>query len=562
MTCRRARPSHVVNASALFIAVLLGLAPRGASASNPAIFLPPVTYGTNGYNPVSIAVADVNGDGSPDLIVANQCSGSDFCIGSGSVSVLLGNGRGAFQAPLTYASGGSFLYSVAVADVNRDGKPDIVLANGCANIGGGFCSAEGAVGVLLGNGDGTFQPAFTYPSGGFAFANSDVVIADVNGDAKLDLVVMSGCSSACDNILPPQGSVGVLLGNGDGSFSSPVSYLSGGYFATSLEVADLNGDGKLDVVVANWCADNSFIGNCATQAPIGVLMGNGDGTFQPAVVYGSGGEGGRSVAVADINIDGKPDLLTGNCGPSGCGSSQVGGVVGVLLGNGDATFQSALAYGSGSYFSVAVVDVDGDNKPDVVAANMSCANSGGGCVHVLLGNGNGSFLAATSYDAGIAPLSIAVADVNGDGAPDAVVTHEFGNGRGIPPGQVDVLLNNGQPLDTTPPVITLSATPTRLWPADGRLVTVTLSGTITDSGSGVNASTAEYAVQDEYGEVQPFGKITLDPAGNYSFTILLRAGRRDNDLNGRQYTIRVSAKDNAGNRGVRWARVTVPHDLH
>src|SRR5258708_29411823 len=223
MTCKRVRRSYVLSEFALLIAVLpvlLVLVPLGASASNPTLFLPPVTYGTNGYNPVSVAVADVNGDGKPDLVIANQCSGSDMCIGGGSVSVLLGNGNGTFQAPLTYASGGSFLYSVAVADVNRDGKPDLVLANVCANIGGGFCSSEGAVGVLLGNGDGTFQAAVTYSSGGFANFNSDVVIADVNGDGKLDLVVMNGCSSACDSILPPQGSVSILLGNGDGTFTS------------------------------------------------------------------------------------------------------------------------------------------------------------------------------------------------------------------------------------------------------------------------------------------------------------------------------------------------------
>lgn len=114
--------------------------------------------------------------------------------------------------------------------------------------------------------------------------------------------------------------------------------------------------------------------------------------------------------------------------------------------------------------------------------------------------------------------------------------------------------------DSSPPLITISSAPKTLWPSTGQLVPVTISGTITDAGSGVNSSTAEYAVEDEYGEVQPFGKILLAPSGNYSFTILLRAGRRDNDLNGRQYTIRVSAKDNAGNRGVQWARVTVPHD--
>ena len=153
---------------------------------------------------------------------------------------------------------------------------------------------------------------------------------------------------------------------------------------------------------------------------------------------------------------------------------------------------------------------------------------------------------------------MAVVDVNRDGRPDLLVANGCATTNCA--GSVSVLLNNGQPPDATPPVITLSATPKILWPPNGRLVPVTLSGTITDTGSAVNASTAEYAAQDEYGEVQPFGKIALDSAGNYSFTILLRALRRGNDLNGRQYTIRVSAKDNAGNRGVRWTRVTVPHD--
>ncbi len=108
----------------------------------------------------------------------------------------------------------------------------------------------------------------------------------------------------------------------------------------------------------------------------------------------------------------------------------------VLLGNGDGTFQSAASYGGGSYVSIAVADVDGDNTPDVLAASMSCAAPGGtGCVDVLMGNGDGSLAAPLPYDAGILPLSIAAADVNGDGAPDAVVPHEFGNGTGIPPGR-------------------------------------------------------------------------------------------------------------------------------
>jgi len=563
MTSKRAHQSAAVRTFTRLIAallILIAFIPLDASAANPTLFLPPATYGTGGFNPVSVVVADVNGDGNRDLIVANQCSGSDFCVGSGSVSVLLGDANGSFQVPLSFASGGSFLYSVAVADVNGDGRPDLVLANGCANIGGGFCSAEGAVGVLLGNGDGTFQAAVTYLSGGFAFFNSQVEITDVNGDQKADLVVLNGCSSVCDNIAPPEGSVAILLGNGDGTFTSPVSYPSCGYFAFSLAIGDLNGDGKPDAVVANWCSDNAFIGTCVTQAPIGVLLGNGDGTFQPAVVYGSGGEGGRSVAVADVNADGKPDLLTGNCGSGGCSTSfPPSGVVGVLLGNGDGTFQSAAAYGSGSYTSLTVADVDCDNKPDVLSANLSCAISGG-CAQVLFGDGSGSFQTTASYDLGILPLSIAAADLNRDGAPDVVVTHEFGNGRGIPPGEVDVLLNSSQTLDSTPPVITLSVTPKVLWPPKGNMLPVTISGTIIDTGSGVNLGSAAYSVADEYGQVQPAGSITLGAGGSYSYTILLQASRRGSDLNGRQYSITVSASDNAGNEGSKSTVVTVPHD--
>lgn len=435
---RSPTPTEFVRFLTLLVSVLIG---PGASASGP-LFMPAVIYYTGAYNPVAVAIADVNGDGNLDLVVANQCTGPDFCDGGGTVSVLLGSGNGIFGAPLTYASGGSFLYSVAVADVNGDGRPDLALANGCSNIGGGTCSSEGAVGVLLGNGDGTFQPAQLYSSGGFAYFNSRVAVADANGDGRIDLVVLNGCSSACDPIFPPPGSVSILLGNGDGAFASAVSYPSGGYFARSLAVGDLDGDGDIDVVVSNWCDDNTSIGSCETQAPIGVLLGNGDGTFQPVITYASGGIGASSVAVADLDADGTPDLLTGNCGSDGCGSfwpPRPGGVVGILRGNGDGTFQSAAIYGSGSYFSIAVADLNGDGKPDVVTGNMSCAViMFSGCVDVLLGNGDLTFRAIASYDAGISPLSVATGDLNGDGAFDVVVTHESGNGREIPPGKVDV----------------------------------------------------------------------------------------------------------------------------
>ena len=119
------------------------------------IFLTAPTYGSGGYYAESVAVADVNGDGKPDLVVTDQCSDS-ACMNHGFVGVLLGKGDGTFQPVGTYDSGGYNAFSVAVEDVNGDGKPDLVVANVCAT---SNCSTGGAVSVLLGNGDGTFQAA-------------------------------------------------------------------------------------------------------------------------------------------------------------------------------------------------------------------------------------------------------------------------------------------------------------------------------------------------------------------------------------------------------------------
>lgn len=115
-------------------------------------------------------------------------------------------------------------------------------------------------------------------------------------------------------------------------------------------------------------------------------------------------------------------------------------------------------------------------------------------------------------------------------------------------------------IDKTPPAITVSSNPTTLWPPNGKMVSVTIAGTITDAGSGVNASTATYAVTDEYGSAQPSGKVTLGSNGNYSFTIQLQASRDGNDKDGRKYTITVKAQDNAGTSGSASTVVTVPHD--
>jgi len=153
-------------------------------AAFESLFAPPVLYGSGGYQANAVAVADVNGDGKLDLVVANSCNNNNNCLSGGQVGVLLGNGDGTFQTAAVYGSGGKEGVAEAIADVNGDGKPDLVVVNG------GFGS-DGLLGVLLGNGDGTFQTAISYGSGGFQATS--VEVADVNGDGKLDLIVANVC---------------------------------------------------------------------------------------------------------------------------------------------------------------------------------------------------------------------------------------------------------------------------------------------------------------------------------------------------------------------------------
>jgi hypothetical protein len=371
---------------------------NGAPQTFVLNFAPAVLYGSGGSGANSVAVADVNGDGKPDIVVANE----------NVVAVLLGNGDGTFQAAVTYGSGGAGAGPAAVADVNGDGKPDIVVGNDCLD---SNCYTSG-VGVLLGNGDGTFQAAVTYGSGGFG--PNSVAVADLNGDGKSDIVVGNDCDSNGE-LHCETGPVDVLLGNGDGTFQPAVPYYS--YESPqSIAVADVNGDGKLDLVVGT----SAFV-NIQTLGEIDVFLGNGDGTFQLAVTYDSG-QGAWGVAVADVNGDGKPDIV----------SAEVQGGIGVLLGNGDGTFQQPVIYESGyAVGTVAVADLNGDGKPDIVRAE------GDGGIGVLLGNGDGTFQQLVTYGAGITTSSIAAADVNGDGKPDLVATDSTGEAQDM----VGVLIN-------------------------------------------------------------------------------------------------------------------------
>ena len=255
-------------------------------------FSPPESHQLDGWQPASVALGDLNGDGKSDIVVAdicnmpNTCSATGCTCTTGLVEVLLNEGSGILSKPIAYDSGAPFGRSVALGDVNRDGKLDVLVGN------------DGYVGVLLGNGDGTFKPAVTYGSG------SSLTVGDVNSDGKPDLPAAVQVSSS--------GVASVLVGNGDGTFKPAAFYPTGGEYARSVAVADVNGDGKPDLVVAN------LFGIWPDQRAVGVLTGNGDGTFQPAVTFDSGG-GTFSAAVGDLNKDGRPDVVVVNTTGLGLG---------------------------------------------------------------------------------------------------------------------------------------------------------------------------------------------------------------------------------------------------
>ena len=211
----------------------------------------------------------------------------------------------------------------------------------------------------MGNGDGTFQPAVIYGTGVNA---SSLALADMNNGGNTDLAVQSFDS----------GTVAVLLGNGNGTFQPDNIYnLFNSCEGQSLAVGDVNGDGIPDLAIAGPAPSA-----CGTEGFIGVALGNGNGSFGPMVFYDAGGSSPFSVGIADVNGDGKPDLLVANlCGTSQNCSNQNSGTVGILLGNGDGTFQSPMVFSSGgssgaSLGSLAVADLNGDGRSDLVVTNV------------------------------------------------------------------------------------------------------------------------------------------------------------------------------------------------
>ena len=365
----------------------------------------PVSYGIGGM-PEAVAVGAFGTNGVPDMVASNGSSGS-ICT-PGCVSVITGKGNGTFNQLAANYDVESTPKGIAVGEFDGDGEPDVVVTN----------SGSTNVSVLLNTGGGTFGAASSYPAGISPVA---VSVADFNGDTKLDLAVVNAGTPGVDS------NISILLGNGDGSFGAPVNY-GVGIEPSSVAVGDLNGDGKFDLAVTN-----------KDSGSVSVLMGNGDGMFQPAVNY-QVGTNPTSVVLADFNGDGKLDLGVANAGASSICKPAGVGTVSVLLGNGDGTFQPATNYCAGvDPLSIAEGDVNGDGKADLVVADGGSAEANSG-VSVLLGKGDGTFRVPVNYGFGNICDSVAIADLNGDGAPDLAVTSVNGG--------VTVLLNPGGTLMT------------------------------------------------------------------------------------------------------------------
>jgi hypothetical protein len=234
---------------------------------------------------VEVAVADVNGDGIPDIV------GTCFADinGPGTVFVLLGEGNRKFQKVMHFSSGGQEPYGIVVGDLNQDGIPDVIVANN-----GSQKVNYGNIAVLLGKGDGTFDKPVRYQAGNDPY---QLVLADFNGDGNLDAAVASPNDV---------NTIRVLLGKGDGTFGAAKAYPSGLY-PISIVSADFNGDGIPDLAVSNYSSPK--------PCHVSVMLGNGDGTFQPPVHFRVG-VSPTQLVVADFNHDGKPDLATINGGDS------------------------------------------------------------------------------------------------------------------------------------------------------------------------------------------------------------------------------------------------------
>src|SRR4030095_7743571 len=292
------------------------------------------------------------------------------------------------------------------ADLNADGKPDLAGAG------------TNAVSVMLGNGDGTFRPKTDFPIG---IQTQAVAAGDFNSDGKMDLVV---------TLNSPQFSLALLTGTGTGTFNAPTFFPNTSGFDSPVIVAtDLNGDGRLDLVVMHHIA--FFTAPCRAARSITVLLGNGDGTFQtPSEI--DVGTGPSSMAVVDLNRDGIQDVAIGG------GNTEFS----VLIGVGNGTFVRqpvvTLVPGGDLFSACNDIGVGALNRDGLQDLVVPLGNGEGNAI--LIGNGNGTFqvMSRIQIDETFAPLHVAVADYNRDGFLD--IARTMGDGTN---GLMQIMNGNG-----------------------------------------------------------------------------------------------------------------------
>jgi hypothetical protein len=353
-----------------------------ASTAGPPPLATPLSFVRADYParmPMSIAAADLNRDGRPDLIFTNA--------GDGSLGVLLGDGSGGFLRQ-TKVLVGKQPERLALADFNGDGKLDVAVTDWTL----------GRLSILVGRGDGSFSAGENYSVEGRA---RWVSASDLNRDAKIDLVVAGSASSR----------IWVFAGQGNATFR-----LAGSYEAerdvSSLALDDFNRDGHIDVVAGDY--------RVGTGKSVSIYLGKGDLTFH-ARLPSRCNEGPLGMASADVNGDGRLDVVTANF--RGVGAS-------VLLGAGDGRFALASAVKTGAAPGfVQIADLDRDGKLDLLVLNEHSDDAS-----ALLGDGAGNFAAATQFATGRYPDAAALADFDGDGRLDFATANVFGD-------SISVMLN-------------------------------------------------------------------------------------------------------------------------
>jgi hypothetical protein len=369
------------------------------------------------YAAAEAAAGDFNGDGHLDLAV------TDFFDPAGSLAVLFGRGDGTFAGPVYYGVGSQPLGIIATDFGN--GQLDLAVADAGSN----------DVSVLLGRGDGTFAPAVRYPVG---VAPDSLVAADVNGDGKLDLGVTNGGSTYV-SLLPGRGDgtfapeqesavtdpptphrglaaadfngdgrldlatpelltsndISILLGNGDGTFQTPMHFAVG-LGPVAMVSGDFTGDGRRDIASVN-----------PTTNTVSVALGAGDGTLQAPVSYPVG-DTPQALATGDFNGDGRLDLAIANF---------ASGDISILLGLGDGTFRPEQRYPVGQQpTSIVAGDFNGDGLID-----LAVADTGSDGVSLLFGRGDGTFLPEARIAAPGLPQALVAGDFNRDGRTDLAV---------------------------------------------------------------------------------------------------------------------------------------------